>query len=255
MEDFHIDVKKMVLSLLADDEVRDAIKGIFDAEREEPDGSDKYVLPEKGATEQPEEWMRKTEAEEILEDKEKELSGLKVQIMELEKEKTEKDEKLRLLQDDLDNAEEEKNRLRKRLEPVKEFLEVWEALSGLDDDPLDYLSGLAGSNDIYAFMTLGREFSKVKQLGKYVRDIAVVDATDENIIHILDRYFCFCINVYNSIYGHRKLSQIPVSIGEEYSSEKCTKTSSSSFNGRIEKVLVAGFKNNDVEFRPVVKTS
>ncbi|GFI47640.1 hypothetical protein IMSAGC019_02966 [Lachnospiraceae bacterium] len=251
MDHFHIDIKKMLVSLLADVEVRNAIKSIFDTDN----GCGSAISLEGNPILRPGECKKDAGYEELLDNKEKELRELKAQIENLEKEIAEKDEKARFMQNCLDSVEDEKNKLWEKLKPVKDFAEIWEELSGLEGDLRNYLGGLAGSNEMYAFMSLGRELSKVKQLGKYIRDIAVAGSTDENTIEVFNRYFCFCINVYNSASSGKQLSHIPVMIGEEYSSEKCTKTSSSSFNGRVEKVLVDGFKNNDVEFRPVVKTS
>lgn len=92
----------------------------------------------------------------------------------------------------------------------------------------------------------------------FLRDIAIKDDSSQYEISILNRYFEFCINVYNLTKDNEEEKYIcyEVSIGDEFEGDEMIKTVDSRQIGVIKEVVVKGYIYKDqIKYKTIVKVS
>ena len=184
------------------------------------------------------------EADELrqsLQGKDKELKGLIAEKKSIEKQNA-------ALQ-----AECEAERL--KYGELSELLPVKEALAGLNGKNRDYLRQLCGGEGYLAWMSLGRDKNRIKQLWEYLKTLAVKANPDSGQIGILNEYFEFCLKVFNSAQPpHEQYVRRDIAVGSGFDLNLCIRTEDSRQIGSIKQVLTACFmQGNSVIYKAVVK--
>lgn len=155
----------------------------------------------------------------------------------------------------------EKKDIEKSIEIIKdqyssceEFIEIVDCVNSLNEDDIEYVRKLCGCMNIFSITSLGRDENKIEQLWLYLRNIAVKNE-DEKEISLLNKYFEFCIKVYNSSKeDDEKLHILDVEIGSEFDIMKSVRTSDSRQIGSVKYILVKGFCDGDnVKYKSIVK--
>lgn len=292
MEDIFVKMKEIMIELLKNEEIQQEIADIARIKNgcmENTSDTDK-----KRIAELEEENKRLKESNEKLKEESDELRREKEELkkesnafreekedlsnknnmlnqrkIELEKEKEDLENKNRQLRKEnasqLQELESKQNELTEyisceqellsKIQPVEKAAELWQELMQIDEVDLSFLDRLSGDRNIFAYIAVGSDYSRIKQLWGYVRNKAQKDE-DELVIKGLSDYFDMCVEIYNTTNNREdKLEKENVVIGSEFNSEIHIKTSQSSLSGYITKILVNGYRDRDgkVAFQPVVR--
>lgn len=236
-----IDLKQALIDMLEDDEIKCKIKNI--------------VL--KGCENSSEDLNAKiAELESInssLKDKNKNLLE--------ENKKLEKDKKE--MQNQIDTKENEKKHLENKNEEylnkigyVEREIDFWEKINDIPDKYISFFDELAGEKSVIAYLSIGREMSKIKQLYQYIQNVVVADNEGLPVDKILNDFLGQCVRVYNlSREEHEKIKKIELNEGMEFDLGKTIKTTNSKNIGSVSEVLIDGYMNgkNDVVFKGIVR--
>lgn len=135
------------------------------------------------------------------------------------------------------------------------LLPVKEALACLNEKNRDYLRQLCGGEGYLAWMSLGRDKNRIKQLWEYLKTLAVKANPDSGQIGILNEYFEFCLKVFNSAQPpHEQYVRRDIAVGSGFDLNLCIRTEDSRQIGSIKQVLTACFmQGNSVIYKAVVK--
>ncbi len=244
MDEIKNSLKGILLCLLKDSEVQEKLKDI--------------VL---------EDIKQEVKLEQQLEELEKEKKALYHRLEEAHIECERLHENCRKLEDENAALEQEKKDIqkskdelskqfqiqKKELEPFEELREIWQGLSKLDKSQKSYLKNLCGAWDIKSFIVLGKDKNGIRQLWNFIKDQIMNSNRRIEHIRVLAKYFDLCINVYNSTNIRKEhYERIEVSIGKEYDSRHCIKTSESIVNGVVKEVLLNGYSLQDDVMKPIV---
>ena len=234
-----VDIKSALLSLLQDEEVKSQVLQIVKSEfgkkrTDRADDNDRELRLENEAL--------KKEVAQLKEQLEKSKNSLQAEIEQRSRTEEELDGVGKELKQCCLYAEQ----LKSKVEPASELLDLWEKIQYIPEGHKTYFNGLAGSEDMMAYFSIGRDISKMRQLQKYIQDIAVEDAEEEQTINTLNEFLCLCIKIGNyAKASSEKLKKIHIDIGQEFDLNTCIKTSSSGNNGYISQVLIQGFCNQE----------
>lgn len=260
---FYDALRYLYLEMLKDDEVK---KGLHDA----LSGKSENALAEKssffqtlkiGGDLSKEIKVRLEHIEDFLPQMETRLTAEIMRIhggqseaakREFEQLKTDKqraDKELERLRTDIGVLTEEKQKIEmaitdsnKKYAPLQETLRIWESLNELDEKEKSYIGELCGSFELYACLSLGREFKKIGQLWQKLKDMTI--SADSKGVRIFVDYFEFCIRVANSVRATaEQYVFFKPDIGAEFDVERCIKTSSSKQIGTVRRVITQGVKS------------
>ena len=149
--------------------------------------------------------------------------------------------------------------LKQEYSECSEISELWKDFGQIEIGQKEFVTQLCGSNNIYALISLGRDYSKLKQLATAVKNYAVNDreyGSDYTTLAWYNRYLKYSVILYNNTNtSGNKLEPISVEISSEFDSSRSDKTVCSGY-GEISEILVNGYRRSDNEILllPVVKT-
>lgn len=149
----------------------------------------------------------------------------------------------------------EEQRKSEQFQVAQEGVQLWEHRKLLSDSSRNYICQLCGSDEFYAFVSLGRDETKIAQLWSYVKEKAVQYEEHEQEVTILNDFFEFCIQVANEINAsEERYSFYEPNIDDAYHMESCIKTCNSRQIGNIKKIIVRGVKQKDqIKFKSIVQ--
>ncbi len=136
-----------------------------------------------------------------------------------------------------------------------EFVIVKNCIDSLNETNRNYIKALCNGSNLLAFVSLGREESKINQLWHCLKDIAVKANADENEIKNLNTYFEFCIRVFNSVRPEQEQYLVrEIELGSALDLNVCIKTADSKQIGNVQSVLTKCILSaNGVVFKAIVK--
>ena len=158
----------------------------------------------------------------------------------------------------IDKQEQKIKSLQDKYSTSEEIIGVWDDLNKLNTENRQYINSLAGGDNLLSIISLGRDEGKIGQLWLFLRDIAIKDDSSQYEISILNRYFEFCINVYNLTKDNEEEKYIcyEASIGDEFEGDEMIKTVDSRQIGVIKEVVVKGYIYKDqIKYKTIVKVS
>ena len=239
-----VDIKAALLDLLWDEEVKAQVLRIVEPEFEKrfAGGSEKND--------------RRLHSEiEVLK---KEADQLREQLTDKEKEITDLKKELKQCHEEIQKGCLHEEQLQKKMEPAVELLDLWAKIQCIPERHRKYFNELSGADTIIAYFSIGRDWRKLEQLGKYMQEIAIGDAEDIQTMKTLDDLFCLCAEVWNYAKDPGEtLKRLQIGIEDEFDCDRCKKTSTSRNSGRISCVLVQGFCSQDgkTKFPCIVRLS
>lgn len=164
------------------------------------------------------------------------------QINTYKKDVLEKESKIKSLSVEIQSKENIINELKEKNTICEEILLVWNNVKELNKDNKEYLVELVGGWDILAFISLGRDESKIEQLWMFLRDLIVKGDMHKKDIKILNSYFEFCIKVCNLTKPEEERYCVSkIEIGDEFDVDQSIRTADSKQIGKIKEVVVNGY--------------
>ena len=136
-----------------------------------------------------------------------------------------------------------------------EIIEIWNCVKLLEEENRKYINELAGGDGILSIISLGRDERKIEQLWSFLRDTAVKGYVEREEDLRLNRYFEFCIKVYNSTQpDEEKYHVSEIGIGDEFNMNQEIKTADSRQIGKIQEVIVKRyFTKSNKGYKAIVK--